>query len=277
MSGGVRRAAFILPTIITIVVIALAGTALLQQRQVRSERLAEAEKVGAAYFSDVATFEAEVQRELNEVRSGDPAELKKVVDENLKQPPVLGPAPEGAEDSKTYRAAVEAEPTVLEPYESLSSEARPGRRGRGLRQGCRRTAGQRSDRAARLRAGVRQRTAAQPRHPGAEPVVGRVPCRQGAQGRPRRRGQGRGRADVRHQPGREDGRPRRRGVELRVQLRHAVQRRPAGRAGLRDRDRRRRRRGARPDPRRKSRLRGGSRIIGTWSMPASSKFSPERT
>ena len=122
MSGGVRRAAFILPTIITIVVIALAGTALLQQRQARSERLAAAEKVGAAYFSDVATFEAEVERELGKVRSGDPADLKKVVDENLKQPPVLGPAPEGAEDSKTYRAAVEAEPTVLEPYESLSKK-----------------------------------------------------------------------------------------------------------------------------------------------------------
>ena len=122
MSGGVRRAAFILPTIITVVVIALAGTALLQQRQVRSERLAEAEKVGAAYFSDVATFEAEVQRKLTKVRSGDPADLKKVVDENLKRPPVLGSAPEGAEDSKTYRAAVEAEPTVLEPYESLSKK-----------------------------------------------------------------------------------------------------------------------------------------------------------
>lgn len=120
MSGGARKAAFILPTIITIAVIALAGTALLQQRQERSERLAEAEKVGSTYFSDVATFEAEVNRELAEVRSGDPADLKKVVDENLKQPPVLGPAPEGAESSKTYRAAAEAEATALDPYKSLS-------------------------------------------------------------------------------------------------------------------------------------------------------------
>lgn len=122
MSGGVRKAAFILPTIITVSVIALAGTALLQQRQERSERLAEAEKIGSTYFSDVATFEAEVNRELGEVRGGDPAELKKVVDENLKQPPVLGPAPEGAEASKTYRAAVKAEATVLDPYESLSAK-----------------------------------------------------------------------------------------------------------------------------------------------------------
>jgi hypothetical protein len=122
VSGGVRKAAFILPTIITIVVIALAGTALLQQRQERSERLAEAEKVGSTYFSDVATFEAEVNRELGEVRSGDPADLKQVVDENLKQPPVLGPAPEGAESSKTYRAAVKAEATALDPYTSLSAK-----------------------------------------------------------------------------------------------------------------------------------------------------------
>ena len=122
MSGGARKAAYILPTIITIAVIALAGTALLQQRQERSDRVAEAEKVGAAYFSDVATFEAEVRRGLNTVRSGEPADLKKVVDEKLEQPPVLGPAPEGAEDSKTCRAAVEAQPTALEPYESLSTK-----------------------------------------------------------------------------------------------------------------------------------------------------------
>jgi hypothetical protein len=122
VSGGVRKAAFVLPTIITIVVIALAGTALLQQRQERSERLAEAEKIGSTYFSDVATFEAEVNRELGEVRGGDPADLKEVVDENLKQPPVLGPAPKGAESSKTYRAAVKAQATVLDPYKSLSAK-----------------------------------------------------------------------------------------------------------------------------------------------------------
>jgi hypothetical protein len=121
VSGGARKAAYVLPTIITIGVIALAGTALLQQRQERSERVAEAEKIGAAYFSDVATFEAEVQNDLAKVRSGDPADLKKVVDENLKHPPELGPAPEGAERSKTYRAAVKAEPTAMKPFETLSA------------------------------------------------------------------------------------------------------------------------------------------------------------
>jgi hypothetical protein len=80
VSGGARKAAYVLPTIITIAVIALAGTALLQQRQERSERLAEAEKIGAAYFSDVATFEAEVQSDLAKVRSGDPEDLKKVLE-----------------------------------------------------------------------------------------------------------------------------------------------------------------------------------------------------
>lgn len=122
MSGGARKAAFILPTIITIAVIALVGWVILQQRQERSDRIAEAEKIGAAYFSDVATFQAKVQRELGQVRSGDPADLKKVVDGNLDDPPRLGPAPEGAEASKTYRAAVKAEPTVLDPYKSLSAK-----------------------------------------------------------------------------------------------------------------------------------------------------------
>jgi hypothetical protein len=122
VSGGARKAAYILPTIITVALIALAGTAIIEQRQERSDRIAEAEKIGSTFFSDVATFEAETQRELGKVRSGDPADLKKVVDENLKQPPVLGPAPEGGESSKTYRAAVKAEPDVLKPYESLSAK-----------------------------------------------------------------------------------------------------------------------------------------------------------
>ncbi len=72
MSGGARRAAYVLPTIITVAVIAVAGTALIPQRLARSERFAAAEKVGAAYFSDVATFEAEVHSDLARVRSGDP-------------------------------------------------------------------------------------------------------------------------------------------------------------------------------------------------------------
>ncbi|MGA9103083.1 hypothetical protein [Aeromicrobium sp.] len=122
MSGGARKAAYILPTIITVALIALAGTAIIEQRQERSDRIAEAEKIGSTYFSDVATFEAETQRELGKVRSGDPADLKKVVDEKLEQPPVLGPAPEGGESSKTYRAAAKAEPDVLKPYESLSAK-----------------------------------------------------------------------------------------------------------------------------------------------------------
>ena len=122
MSEGARKAAYVLPTIITVAVIALAGTALVQQRQERSDRVAEAEKIGAAYFSDLATFEAEVQNDLARVRSGDPADLKKVVDENLEDPPELGRAPEGADSSKTYRAAVKAEPTAMKPYKSLSTK-----------------------------------------------------------------------------------------------------------------------------------------------------------
>ena len=122
MSGGIRKAAVVLPTIITIAAIALAGTVILQQRQERSDRLAKAEKVGAAYFSDVATFQAGVLRDLSRVRSGDPADLKKVVDENLEDPPKLAPAPKGAESSKTYRAAVKASATVLDPYRSLSRQ-----------------------------------------------------------------------------------------------------------------------------------------------------------
>lgn len=112
----------LLPTIITIAVLAVAGTAILQQRQERSDRLAEAEKVGATYFSDVATFEADVEYELRKIKSGRPADAKKVVDELLEQPPVLGPAPEGGESSTTYREAVKASAAFLDPYRSLSAK-----------------------------------------------------------------------------------------------------------------------------------------------------------
>ena len=120
VSRGARKAAFVLPTLITLAVIAVAGYALLQQRQVRADRLAEAEKVGSTYFSDIETFRVDLERSLGEVKSGDPADLKKVVDDRLKDPPELGPAPEGAEDSETYRAAVKAKKTAMEPFENLS-------------------------------------------------------------------------------------------------------------------------------------------------------------
>jgi hypothetical protein len=120
VSGGVRKAFVILPTIITIGVIAWAGTAVIEQRQDRSDRVAEAEKVGSTYFSDVATFRAGVQADLAKVKGGEPVELKKVLDADLKRPPVLGPAPDGAEASKTYRAAVKASATALDPYKKLS-------------------------------------------------------------------------------------------------------------------------------------------------------------
>lgn len=122
MSGGVRKALVILPTIITIAVIAVAGTAIITQRQERSDQVAQAERVGSEYFSEVASFQADVQKELAGVKGGDPADLKEALDEKLDQPPVLGPAPDGAESSKTYREAVKASATILDPYTSLSDK-----------------------------------------------------------------------------------------------------------------------------------------------------------
>lgn len=111
----------ILPTLVTLALVAVAGVAILQQRQDRSDRLAEAERVGSTYFSDVASFQADVKSALAEVKSKKPTALKKVVDAKLKQPPVLGPAPEGAAASKTYREAVKASESVLDPYTGLST------------------------------------------------------------------------------------------------------------------------------------------------------------
>lgn len=121
MSGAVRKAFFVLPTIMMIAVIAWAGTAIIQQRQENADRLAEAEKVGSTYFSDIETFRVDVQSELAEVKDGEPAKLKQVLDAKLEQAPVLGPAPEGAASSKTYRAAVRASTTTLDPFTKLSA------------------------------------------------------------------------------------------------------------------------------------------------------------
>ncbi len=120
MNGRARKALVVLPTIVTLALIVVAGVVILQQRQDRSNRLAEAERVGSVYFSEVATFQLDVRSALDKVKSGKPAALKRVVDRKLEQPPVLGPAPEGAEISKTYREAVRASATVLDPYTSLS-------------------------------------------------------------------------------------------------------------------------------------------------------------
>ncbi len=110
----------VLPSLLLLAVVAVAGTVLLQQRQDASDRLKEAEKVGATYFSDVADFELRIRSVLTDGKKRKPADLKRFVDAALQDPPRLGPAPEGARRSRTYREAVRTSRTVLDPYRRLS-------------------------------------------------------------------------------------------------------------------------------------------------------------
>lgn len=120
MSGSVRKVAVVLPTIITLALVALAGAAILVHRQDSSDELRRAEEAGSAYFSDVATFESRVRTVLTDGKKRKPAELRRIIDAELQHPPRLGSVPEGASRSRTYREAVKKSVTVLDPYRDLS-------------------------------------------------------------------------------------------------------------------------------------------------------------
>lgn len=110
----------VLPSLILLAVVAAAGTVLLTERQDRSDQLKEAERVGATYFSDVADFQLKIRRVMTDGKKRKPVDLKRFVDAALKDPPRLGPPPEGASRSRTYREALKASKTVLDPYRRLS-------------------------------------------------------------------------------------------------------------------------------------------------------------
>lgn len=110
----------VLPSLILLVAVGVAGTVVIKERQDSSDQMKRAEKVGAAYFSDVADFELKVRRVMTDGREREPADLKRFIDAALKDPPLLGPPPEGASRSRTYREALKASKTVLDPYRRLS-------------------------------------------------------------------------------------------------------------------------------------------------------------
>ncbi len=110
----------VLPSLILLMAVAVAGTVVIKERQDSSDQLKRAEKVGAAYFSDVADFELKMRRVMTDGRKREPADLKRFIDAALKDPPRLGPPPEGASRSRTYREALKASKTVLDPYRRLS-------------------------------------------------------------------------------------------------------------------------------------------------------------
>ena len=103
MSAGItsRRIAL---SILPLVALLLAFAAVAQYRSGEAQRQREADRIGATYASDVATFRAEVVGMIAQ-HQGEPAdELRDRLDEELATKPVLAPAP-GGDDSRTYQEA----------------------------------------------------------------------------------------------------------------------------------------------------------------------------
>ncbi|MFL6089239.1 MAG: hypothetical protein ACJ71Z_03770 [Aeromicrobium sp.] len=82
-----------------------------------------ADEAAGRYVSDVATFRAHVLHRLARHRGAHPAELRDILDEEIPKFPTLpSPAPPGAEDSKSYQAAVETSRTALKPVADLRAQ-----------------------------------------------------------------------------------------------------------------------------------------------------------
>ena len=201
---------------------------------------------------------------------------------------MLGPAPEGAEPSKTYRAAVKAEATVLDPYKSLS--AKLGRAAEA--EDFVKAADDVLDNGPIVLLGAGLVFDSGPLHNRVLPELNRSLAEFRAVKVPK------GAQDVAvkvdgavtyvigHVETMADRADEGSSYEFSYDTQYNAARQAVQR--LRHQDRRRRRRGARPDQGPSadvavlSAAHGpapppGSRDIGTWSMPASSKFSPERT
>jgi hypothetical protein len=112
--------------LLPLLAVALAATALMitvaGRDRPASPEVVEADRIGSAYFSDVATFKARVLRALQRHRGAHAAELRAVLDRQMAAKPTLPPPPDGAAKSETYQQAVEAQPTIFEPVDRLRRE-----------------------------------------------------------------------------------------------------------------------------------------------------------
>lgn len=112
--------------LLPLLAVALAVTALLitvaGRDRPASPEVVKADRIGSAYFSDVATFKVRVLRALERHRGAHATELRAVLDRQMQAKPTLPPPPEGAAKSETYQRAVKAQPTIFEPVDRLRGE-----------------------------------------------------------------------------------------------------------------------------------------------------------
>jgi hypothetical protein len=112
-----RIALSILPLVALLLVLA----SIAQYRSGEAERQREADRIGAQYESDVATFRAHMAMVFAAHRGEKAAALRDLLDQELATKPVLPPAP-GADDSRTYQAAKRTSETAFAPYTDLRDQ-----------------------------------------------------------------------------------------------------------------------------------------------------------
>jgi len=108
-------------SILPLVAILLALAAVAEYRSGEAEQQRAADRVGALYASEVATFRAHVLRLFAEHRGEHAADLRDLLDRELATKPTLPPAP-GADDSHTYQAAKRMSETAFEPFMALRAQ-----------------------------------------------------------------------------------------------------------------------------------------------------------
>jgi hypothetical protein len=108
-------------SILPLVAILLALAAIAQYRSGEAERQREADRIGAQYESDVATFRAHMAGVFAQHRGEKAAALRDLLEQELATKPVLPPAP-GGDDSRTYQAAKKTSETAFKPFTDLSAQ-----------------------------------------------------------------------------------------------------------------------------------------------------------
>ncbi|MET0931272.1 MAG: hypothetical protein ABWX74_17260 [Aeromicrobium sp.] len=123
MSARGRRLAIFLPVIVTVMLAGAVGGLVIAQNQLQDRQVAAADEAAEAFLSDVGTFEDAVAREIGGARTADPADLRRVLDAAVADPPELGGASSfGAQQSAAYVTARETQGTFLDPYRALDRD-----------------------------------------------------------------------------------------------------------------------------------------------------------
>jgi hypothetical protein len=113
----------LLPALALLLTVAAIWASVAERRGETVAQLKAADEAAGHYVSDVATFRAHVIRELVRRRGAHASELRDVLDREIPKFPTLpSPAPEGAEDSRSYQSAEHLSRHGLKPFTDLRTQ-----------------------------------------------------------------------------------------------------------------------------------------------------------